>query len=336
MRGGYVVRRLGVAMATILAIVLFNFVLFRLMPGSPERILFRGIPNVSEERLDAARARWGLDDPILPIVIDDAGIRFEAENQFFKYLVATAQGDLGFSFVARGQEVANVLAQRLWPTLLLFGLGEAIAIVVGLVLGAYSGWRRGGLVDFFGNGASLFLYATPYFLLGMVLVLLGAAVGLPTFGMLTAGASYPDVWARLTDLFAHLLLPVATVALGLIGQYAIVMRSSIVETISEDYVTTARAMGLREGRILGAHAVPNALLPTVSLIAINLGYVIAGAVTVEVVFNWPGLGTLTVEALGSRDYPVLQGVFLLLSITVVLANLLADLVYGLLDPRVRT
>jgi peptide/nickel transport system permease protein len=114
------------------------------------------------------------------------------------------------------------------------------------------------------------------------------------------------------------------------------MRSSIIETLSEDYVTTARAMGLREGRVLRHHALPNALLPTVTLIAINLGYVVAGAITVEVVFNWPGLGTLAVEALTARDYPVLQGIFLLLSVAVVLANLVADLVYGLLDPRVRT
>lgn len=336
MRGSYLLRRLAVAGATIVAIVLFNFALFRLMPGSPERILLRGIPNVSAERVEAIRERWGLNDPVLPIVIDEGGIRFEADNQFFKYITATAQGDFGLSFVARGQEVRDVLVQHLWPTLLLFGLGEVVAITLGLALGAYSGWRRGGPIDYIGNGVSLFLYATPYFLLGMMLLLVGAAVGLPTFGMLTAGAAYPDVFARLGDLAAHLFLPLATVSLGLVGQYAIVMRSSIVETLSEDYVTTARAMGLRDGRILRAHAIPNALLPTVSLVAINLGYVIAGAVTVEVVYNWPGLGTLTVEALGARDYPVLQGVFLLLSITVVLANLGADLVYGLLDPRVRT
>jgi peptide/nickel transport system permease protein len=114
------------------------------------------------------------------------------------------------------------------------------------------------------------------------------------------------------------------------------MRSSIIETLSEEYVTTARAMGLRDSRVLRHHALPNALLPTVSLIAINLGYIVAGAITLEVVFNWPGLGTLTVEALTARDYPVLQGVFLLLSVSVVLANLAADLVYAILDPRVRT
>jgi peptide/nickel transport system permease protein len=114
------------------------------------------------------------------------------------------------------------------------------------------------------------------------------------------------------------------------------MRSSIIETLSDEYITTARAKGITEDRILRAHALPNALLPTVSLIAINLGYVVAGAITVEVVFNWPGLGTLTVEALSARDYPVLQGVFLVLSISVVLANLVADMIYGRLDPRVRS
>jgi peptide/nickel transport system permease protein len=154
--------------------------------------------------------------------------------------------------------------------------------------------------------------------------------------MMSAGAQYDSIVDRLLDLWGHLVLPMATVALGLVGQYAIVMRSSIIETLSEDYVTTARATGISEGRILRAHALPNAMLPTVTLIAINLGYVVAGAITVEVVFNWPGLGTLAVEALTARDYPVLQGIFLLLSVAVVLANLVADLVYGLLDPRVRT
>jgi peptide/nickel transport system permease protein len=323
-RSSYVARRFAAAIATIVAIIVVNFALFRLMPGSPERVILRGTPNVTAERLEAARERWGLNDPL--------------PEQFGKYIVATVTGDLGYSFVARGQTVTAVLGQRIWPTILLFGLGEALAIVFGLALGAYSGWRRGGFVDFVGNGVSLLLYATPYFLLGMALLLVFGA-GLrwfPTFGMQTAGATYANVFEQVLDIGAHLALPLATVALGLIGQYAIVMRSSIVETLSEDYITTARAMGLRDGRVLRAHALPNALLPTVSLIAINLGYVVAGAITVEVVFNWPGLGTLTVQALTARDYPVLQGVFLLLSVTVVLANLVADLVYGVLDPRVRT
>ena len=321
MRSNYLARRIGTAIFTIVLIVIVNFGLFRMMPGSPERVLSRN-PNVTPELIAATRARWGLDKPVIP-------------DQFVRYLAATVQGDLGFSF--RGRPVVDILAQRIWPTVILFGLGELVAIVIGLALGAYSGWRRGGPIDYVGNGLSLILYSTPYFLIGMAL-LLGFATGVgwfPTYGMMTAGAAHAGPIDTLIDFLAHLALPLTAVSIGLIGQYAIVMRASVVETLTEDYVTTARAMGLSDGRILRHHALPNALLPTVTLIAINLGYIIAGAITVEIVFNWPGLGTLTVEALSARDYGILQGIFLLLSVAVVLANLVADLVYGLLDPRVR-
>jgi peptide/nickel transport system permease protein len=320
----YLTRRLVSTGVTILLIVLLNFVLFRMMPGSPERVLLGRIPNVTPAVIQGTRERWGLDKPLFP-------------DQFVAYLAATARGDLGFAFKG-GRPVAEVLEQRLWPTLLLFGLGELVAIILGLALGAYSGWKRGGIIDHVGNGVSLVLYATPYFLLGMgLLILFGTGLGwFPTFGMQTSGREYSDILEHLGDIGAHLVLPLATVGLGLIGQYAILMRSSILDTMTEDYVTTARAKGLTEGAVLRRHAIPNALLPTVSLVAINIGYVVAGAITLEVVFNWPGLGTLTVESLSARDYPVLQGIFLLLSITVVLANLAADIVYGFLDPRVRT
>jgi len=321
--GRYVLSKVGQAIFTIVLLVILNFVLFRMMPGSPERVLGRN-PNVSADALAATRERWGLDKPVLP-------------DQLVSYLAATAQGDLGFSFVYRGLPVVDVLADRIWPTVILFGLGEIIAIVLGVGLGAYTGWRRGGLVDHLGNGASLVLYATPYFLIGMTLLLV-FAVGLgwfPTYGMYDVGATYNGFADQLADFLSHLALPLATVALGLIGQYAIVMRSSIVETLGEEYITTARAKGIPDRNILRRHAMPNAMLPMATLIAINLGYVVAGAITVEVVFNWPGLGTLTVDALAARDYPVLQGIFLILSVSVVAANLVADLGYQFLDPRVK-
>jgi peptide/nickel transport system permease protein len=170
----------------------------------------------------------------------------------------------------------------------------------------------------------------------LILIFASGLGWFPTSGMLTVGATYDSIFERLADLGRHLVLPLATVSLGLIGAYSIIMRSAIIETRSEDYVTTARAKGLTDGRVLRHHAFPNALLPMVTIIAINLGYVVAGAITAEVVFNWPGLGTLTVDALSSRDYPVLQGVFLLLSVTVVVANLAADLIYGVLDPRIHS
>lgn len=321
----YLIRKVVGACLTIFMIVILNFVLFRMMPGSPDRILLRN-PNVTADAMAAARIRWGLDKPLIP-------------DQLVDYLESTASGDLGFSFKFHGEPVTDVLAGRIWPTVILFGLGEVLAIIFGLALGAYSGWRRGGPIDYIGNGISLILYSMPYFVIG-ILILGVFAIGLhwfPTSGMLTVGGSGDDSFpSQLLDFLGHLALPVTTVAIGLIGQYSILMRSSVIETLGEDYITTARGKGLTSGRILRSHALPNALLPAVTLIAINLGYVIGGAITVEVVFNWPGLGTLTVTALEARDYPVLQGIFLLLSISVVVANLIADLIYGRLDPRVRS
>ena len=324
MGGRYLGRKLAQAFVTIVAIVVLNFLLFRLMPGSPERVLFRN-PNLSPDVVAAARVRWGLDKPLIP-------------DQLVAYVESTMTGDLGYSFKFRGQAVTDVIADRVGPTLLLVGLGELVSIVVGLGLGAYAGWRRGGPVDRVGNGVSLILYSMPYFVIGMPLIIIFAA-GLhwfPTSGMQSVGGGAKPFLESMIDLASHLALPLATVSLGLIGGYSILMRSSIIETRSEDYITTARAKGLSDGRVLRSHAFPNALLPMVTLIAINLGYVIAGAITAEVVFSWPGLGTLTVSALQSRDYPILQGIFLLLAVSVVIGNFAADLIYGLLDPRVRS
>ncbi len=320
----FLARRVIQALLTILFIVLLNFILFRMMPGSPERVLTRN-PNISAEVKTQLRAKWGLDKPLIP-------------DQFVSFIASTAQGDFGLSYKYRGQPVTEVLGSRIWPTVILFGLGEIIAIVVGMGLGAYAGWKRGGTVDYVGNGVSLVLYATPYFVLGMfLLVIFASSLGwFPTNGMLSAGARFDSFVDQLLDFGHHLVLPLATVSLGLIGLYSILMRSSIIATLSEDYVQTARAKGLPDGHVLRAHALPNALLPAVTIVAIQFGYVIAGAITAEVVFNWPGIGTLTVDALSARDYPVLQGIFLLLAVSVVVANLIADLVYGLLDPRVRT
>jgi peptide/nickel transport system permease protein len=319
----YLARQSAQAAFTIVMIVLLNFLLFRMMPGSPDRVNPRN-PNITAEQREAAKARWGLDKPLIP-------------DQLVAFIGSTLQGDLGYSMKFQGQSVVKVIGDRFWPTILLIGLAELIAIVLGLTLGAYTGWRRGGLADRIGNGLSLILYSMPYFVIGMPLIIIFAAgLGLfPTSGMLTAGASYDTPLDFLADLVSHLVLPVATISLGLIGGYSILMRSSVTETRAEDYIATARAKGLTDGKILRSHAIPNALLPAVTLIAINLGYVVGGAITAEIVFNWPGLGTLTVDALNSRDYPVLQGIFLFLGVSVVVANFAADIVYGYLDPRVR-
>jgi peptide/nickel transport system permease protein len=320
--GRYVLRQLLQALVTIAAIVLLLFVLFRAMPGSPERAVRN--PNLSQTQITSLRERYGLDKPVFP-------------DQLVAYVVSTVQGDLGYSIKFRGLPVSRVIADAAGPTILLIGLAEIIAIAVGLTLGAYAGWRRTGLVDRLGGGLSLVFYSMPYFVIGMPLIIIFAA-GLgwfPTSGMVTPGGPTDPV-GYLVDLGRHLVLPVTAIALGLIGGYSILMRSSIIETRTEDYITTARAKGLADGRVLRHHAFPNALLPMVTLVAINVGAVVAGAITAEVVFNWPGIGTLTVTALDARDYPLLQGIFLVVAVSVVIANFAADMVYGLLDPRVRS
>ena len=322
MSARYFLRQLGQALVTIVAILVLLFVLFRAMPGSPERVTRN--PNLTQAQVVELRARWGLDEPVFP-------------DQLAAYVSSTLQGDLGYSIKYRGSPVTEVIGDYAGPTILLIGIAEIIAIFVGLAVGAYAGWRRGGAVDRLGGGVSLVFYSMPYFVIGMPLIIIFAA-GLgwfPTSGMTTPGGPTDPVgW--LVDLGRHLVLPVAAVALGLIGGYSILMRSSIIDTRSEDYITTARAKGIADARVLRRHAFPNALLPMVTLIAINIGAVVAGAITAEVVFNWPGLGTLTVTALDARDYPLLQGIFLMVAVAVVLANFAADMVYGMLDPRVRS
>jgi peptide/nickel transport system permease protein len=335
----YLVRQVLQALVTIVMIVLLNFVLFRMMPGSPDRVNPRN-PNITAEQREALAARFGLDKPILPLTfsIDPPGVQVSMENQLFAYIETTLQGELGYSIFYQGQPVSRVIGERFWPTVLLIGLAEVVAIILGLALGARTGWNRGSFGDRVGNGISLILYSMPYFVIGMPMIMLFASsLGwFPTSGMLTAGRVHDGVLDFLADLGSHLVLPLTTISLGLLGGYSILMRSSVSETRAEDYIATARAKGLPDSLILRRHALPNALLPAVTLIAINLGYLVGGAVTAEIVFNWPGLGTLTVDAISSLDYPVLQGVFLILSISVVIANLAADILYGFLDPRVRT
>jgi peptide/nickel transport system permease protein len=321
----YFGRKILHAAVTLVFVVLVNFLLFRMMPGSPERILLHNAKLLPPDAVAQLQARWGLDRPLFP-------------DQLIAYIGSTLQLDFGPSFKYGGLGALDVVLERVWPTVLLLGLGELIAIVVGLALGAIAGWRRGRLSDHVATTFSLVAYSMPYFWPGMIaIIIFSTALGwFPSFGMSTAGLDYASPIDAIVDYGSHLILPVTVLSIGLIGEFSLLMRSSLIEVLAEDYVQTARAKGLSEDRILRSHAIPNALLPTVTLISISLGYILAGAITLEVVFSWPGLGTLTVEALGARDYNVLQVIFLLLSVSVILANLISDVIYGFLDPRVKT
>jgi len=319
----YVLKKIIYSLITIFAVLVFNYFLFRIMPGNPLQILMRN-PNASAEAIEKTREMFGLDKP--------------SYIQFFIYIKSLFQGDLGTSFLYKGQPVAQVIGNRILPTLLMIGAAEILAIIVGIFIGVISAWKRGTKIDIVSLSFSLISYAMPTFWIGIVFVTI-FSVNLrifPTSGMMTPGLSYADVIEKSSDVIKHMALPVLTMSLLLIGQYALVMRSTLVDVLTEDYITTAYAKGFKDDYVIKKHAVPNAMLPMITIIAINLGLVIAGAIQIETIFSWPGIGRLMYDAIKSRDYPLLQGIFLLITISVIVANLLADLTYGYLDPRVKS
>jgi peptide/nickel transport system permease protein len=323
--GWYALSKTGGALASLGFVLVVNFFLFRVLPGDPGRNLGRGRMSTPEQ-LAEFNAAYGLDEPL--------------PRQFLTYLQNTLTGDLGTSLRYR-VPVSDLLVDRLWPTLLLTGTATVLAILIGVWMGVVGAWNRGGAFDRASTGGSLTLYSMPEWWLGLLLIAafgvgIGPVPGLfPTGGLYSAGTE-PGSLAGVLDVAWHLVLPVTTLTLAYLAEYALIMRSSLLDEVGEDYLTTARAKGLRDLQVRNRHAVRNALLPTTTLIALAFGFVVTGAITVETVFSIPGLGLLSTEALSVPDYPVLQGTFLVASAAVVVANLAANLVYGLLDPRVRT
>ena len=347
MGGSFLWRKVGAALLTLVAIAVLNFFLFRMLPGDPVNSLLPR--NVSPAQKAALRQSLGLDQPVFPGVVRSRDGRFAIDlstlpdsllaNQFVTSMGNLAVLDLGISFSQR-KPVTQVIADAFWPTVLLVGTAEGIALVVGILIGIRAGWKRGSRFDSVSINGSLVLYAVPLFWLGMLLLYLFATRSgialLPGQQMVTPGVRYSDPIAYWVDVLRHLILPAATLALGLIAGNALIMRSSMIETLRDDYITTARAKGLSESQIVRRHAIPNALLPTVTVVALTFGYVLGGAIGVEEVFAWPGMGTLIVKAIHDKDFPVLQGVFLVIAVCVIVANLIAEIIYGRLDPRVRT
>jgi peptide/nickel transport system permease protein len=315
----YILRKLGWALVTIVFVVVLNFFLFRILPGDPARMVKD--PRLTQEAVEALRVRFGLDKPL--------------SAQFFLYVANLARGELGVSFHLQ-RPVADILADNLWNTLLLIGAGTLLSILVGIVLGIAAAWKSRTALDYSVLVGSLVAWAMPTFWFGVILLFWGSSrLGLPIGGKLTPGANFPTIWDRWLDIGRHLLLPTLTYTIVYAGQYTLFMRSAVLEIFSEDYILTAKAKGLNTLQILRDHALRNAMLPTVTVVALNLGFTVAGAIEIETVFSWPGLGQAVVEAVGRQDYPVLQGAFFLLAMSVILANLLADLLYSYLDPRIR-
>jgi peptide/nickel transport system permease protein len=321
MSARFVTRKVLASLATLLFVIVFNFFLFRVVEGDPVANLFRG-RNLSQEQRLELRQQFGL-----------GGSRGE---QFVRYLGQTAQLNLGRSYTSN-EPVSSVIWQRAWPTIALVGISTVLSAVFGVLIGIVAAWRRGSAADYTGTTFTMATYSMPDFWLGMLLLITFAVVlGWFPVGGITDPNSDATGVAKLYDQGRHMFLPALTLTLAYLGEYALVMRSSLLETMREDYLVLARAKGLRDKLVRNRHAVPNALLPVVALIAINFGFVLSGAIAVETIFSWPGLGLATYQALSGPDLPMLQGLFLVFSAAVIFFNLVADLLYAYLDPRVRT
>ncbi len=316
----FVARRLAQAVPVVLAVVILNFLIVHLAPGDPVNILVGEYGSTPEFR-DRVRREYGLDQPL--------------STQLAVYLGRVVRGDLGYSLYFN-QPVIRLILGRLPATILLMASQLAFALVVGVLLGVAAARRPYSGLDNASTAVALIGYSMPVFWSGLLLILFfSTTLGLfPSGGMITSREQAAGL-ARAWDVLHHLILPAFTLGLVNLALYVRLTRASMLEVLSQDYVRTAWAKGLAERRVTRYHALRNALLPVVTITGVDLGRMIGGAVLTETVFAWPGVGTLTFNALQTRDYPVIVGTFMLVSIGVILANLVVDILYGVLDPRIR-
>lgn len=334
-----ILRKVVWALVTILFVITLNFFLFRVLPGDPARAGLRD-PRLTQEAVEAIRVRFGLDKPVIncfqslnPVAFGDCLVN-PLDTQFFIYVGNLLQGELGISYHTN-RPVADMLTEMLWNTLLLIGLGQILAIILGMALGIVAAWKARTSIDYGSLLFSLTAWSLPTFWLGIILLFVGSSRwGLPIGGRITPGLVYGSLWEQWLDVGRHLILPTLTYTIVFLGEYMLIMRSTLLDVLSEDYILTAKAKGMGTFQILKDHALRNAMLPMVTIIALNLGFTVTGAIQIESVFSWPGLGGAIFTAVGRRDYPVLQGAFLLIAVSVIFANLMADLLYSYLDPRV--
>jgi len=317
-----VLLRKAVNYAVVAFVILsLNFFMFHVLPGDISiALLPRFAKNDPVEQAKIAEF-WGFDDPLIV--------------QYGNYLGQLVQFDLGQSYIYR-LPVGSILWDRLPITALLVGVGTLIAAPVGIYLGAKAGARRGGPTDYTILTSTLTTYSMPSFWLGLILLMVfaGTLQWFPS-GLFMSLGFHGDLWETAGNVLWHLALPLTTFILTELAFYVLIIRSSLVDVLTEDYITTARAKGVAPRGVLWRHAVPNALLPITTVVAVNVGYILGGAIMVETVYSYPGLGRLTWDAVLNKDYPVLQGAFLLLTMAVLVANFVADFLYAYLDPRIR-
>lgn len=316
----FVFRRLIQAVPLLLAVIVVNFLLIKMTPGDPVQALVGNYP-APQEYVDRVRKEFGLDQPVWRQLID--------------YVANVARGNLGYSFANR-RPVIDLILERLVNTLILTISALLLAAVVGILLGVSAARRPRSWQDALATSGSLLGFSIPVFWLGQMLILLFAVYlgWLPAQGMTNAREQYAGL-AAVVDIGRHLILPMLALSVRYMVSTARLTRTSMLEVMGSDYILTARAKGVPARRLLFAHGLRNALLPVTTSLGYNFGYVLSGSALVESVFAWPGLGRLLYESMSTRDTPVILAIFLVVAATVILANLLTDLAYGWLDPRIR-
>jgi peptide/nickel transport system permease protein len=322
---GFIGRRIGFYLIALWASVTLNFFLPRLMPGDPASAIFARFQGQARpEQIEAMRIAYGLSDD--PLIV-----------QYVTYLKHLLRGDLGLSISSFPSPVTDVIRTSLWWTLLLGSVALVLSFLIGTILGVIGAWRRNGVVDSILPPFLLFTGSFPYFWLATVaLFVLGFRLDLlPLRHAYTAGMSPELSVDFIKSVLTHLILPAGTIILVSIGGWMLGMRNAMISVLAEDYVTMAEAKGLPERRVMFRYAARNALLPSVTAFGMALGFVISGALITEVVFSYPGLGYSLLVAVRNLDYPLMQGIFLMITLAVLLANLIVDLLYVRLDPRVR-
>jgi peptide/nickel transport system permease protein len=323
----YLGRRIGFYLVTAWAAITINFFIPRLMPGNPVQILLSRLSGNGE---------------LTPRMVHDLTIGFGLDTktgllgQYGQYWVQLFHGNLGTSITYYPSSVASVVAAALPWTVVLIGTATVISYVIGTVLGTLAAWRRGSALDGL-LPATTFLYAMPLFWLGLVAIEVFAVKLhlLPTSGGETQGIPIAFTGQFLASAIDHSVLPAAVIVITLVASPLLGMRNMMVTTLNQDYVLVAQAKGLSQRRVMVMYAARNAILPTIANFALSLGFVVSGALLVEIVFSYPGIGYILLQAVGNEDYPLMQAVFLIITLAVLVANLLADLVYVVLDPRSR-
>ena len=316
----YVCKRVLLALITVYVALVINFALIHLAPGDPTKVL-AGSGHPSPEMEAALTVKYGLDKPLYV--------------QFFSYVKNLLHGDLGNSYVYN-QPITKLIAERFGPSSLLALTSALLAAILGTLLGLVTSTRQDSILDRVINGISYFFYSMPSFWLGMMAILIFSTTlrTLPTSGMISMRASYTGM-AYVLDVMKHMILPVGTLTVIQLPVYLRIFRTSVSQTMTEDFITTFRAVGMDEKKIFRRYVFKNSILPTITVFGINLAYTVMGSALIEVVFAWPGIGRMMLDAIGKRDYPLLMGIYLVLSISVALVTMITDLVYAAVDPRIR-